>query len=101
MTPIRDRFPGPWQVQQIAGGFQVLDTAGTPLAYVYAPPESARRSQSRPFVIFPVHRKTLETQYCLIGLCILLSRETALGNKPFCSLWEQGVASSNLVAPTN
>jgi hypothetical protein len=35
MTSTR-RFPPPWQVEQIPGGFKVLDASGQALAYVYA-----------------------------------------------------------------
>jgi hypothetical protein len=30
------RFPAPWQVEQIPGGFKVLDASGQALAYIYA-----------------------------------------------------------------
>ena len=30
------RFPPPWQVEQIAGGFKVLDASGQALVYIYA-----------------------------------------------------------------
>ena len=30
------RFPAPWQVEQIPGGYKVLDASGQALAYVYA-----------------------------------------------------------------
>jgi hypothetical protein len=30
------RFPPPWQVEQIQGGFKVLDANGQALVYVYA-----------------------------------------------------------------
>ena len=30
------RFPPPWTVEQIPGGFKVLDASGQALAYVYA-----------------------------------------------------------------
>jgi len=30
------RFPAPWQVEQILGGYKVLDASGQALAYVYA-----------------------------------------------------------------
>ena len=30
------RFPPPWTVEQIAGGFKVLDANGQALVYVYA-----------------------------------------------------------------
>ena len=29
------RFPAPWTVEQIPGGFKVLDVTGQSLAYVY------------------------------------------------------------------
>jgi hypothetical protein len=29
------RFPAPWTVEQIPGGFKVLDATGQSLAYVY------------------------------------------------------------------
>ena len=38
---IRDRFPPPWQLELIPGGFGIADCNGTPLAYVYAPEEGA------------------------------------------------------------
>lgn len=34
MTP--RRFPPPWQVEEIPGGFKVVDATGRALAYVYA-----------------------------------------------------------------
>jgi len=34
--PMTRRFPAPWQVEQIAGGFKVLDASDRALAYVYA-----------------------------------------------------------------
>jgi hypothetical protein len=30
------RFPPPWRVEQIPGGYKVLDASGQALAYVYA-----------------------------------------------------------------
>ena len=30
------RFPPPWKVEQIPGGFKVLDAPGQALVYVYA-----------------------------------------------------------------
>jgi hypothetical protein len=30
------RFPAPWQVEQIPGGFKVLDASGQALVYIYA-----------------------------------------------------------------
>ena len=35
MTSSR-RFPAPWSVEQIPGGYKVLDASGQALAYVYA-----------------------------------------------------------------
>ena len=31
------RFPAPWTVEKIPGGFKVLDANGQALAYVYSP----------------------------------------------------------------
>jgi hypothetical protein len=36
------RFPSPWRVQEIPGGFKVLDASGQALAYVYARETKAR-----------------------------------------------------------
>ena len=38
------RFPAPWTVEQIPGGFKVLDATGQSLVYVYTreTPEQAR-----------------------------------------------------------
>jgi hypothetical protein len=30
------RFPPPWQIEQMPGGFKVLDASGQALAYIYA-----------------------------------------------------------------
>ncbi len=30
------RFPAPWQIEQIPGGYKVLDASGQSLAYIYA-----------------------------------------------------------------
>lgn len=38
----RRRFPAPWTVREIPGGFVVEDATGTALAYVYAPDERSR-----------------------------------------------------------
>jgi hypothetical protein len=35
MTSLR-RFPAPWSVEQITGGYKVLDANGQALAYIYA-----------------------------------------------------------------
>ena len=35
------RFPAPWQVQRIEGGFAVADSNGFRLAYIYSPPNHA------------------------------------------------------------
>ena len=36
MTGEKRRFPAPWRIVEMAGGWQVVDAACTPLAYVYA-----------------------------------------------------------------
>ena len=35
------RFPAPWQVEQIPGGYKVLDANGQSLAYIYGREKSA------------------------------------------------------------
>jgi hypothetical protein len=39
---IRERFPPPWRVDQIPGGYRVSDVHGRPLAYVYGVDGAAR-----------------------------------------------------------
>ena len=36
MIETERRFPAPWRVIEMAGGWRVVDAIGTPLAYVYA-----------------------------------------------------------------
>ena len=36
MSKARRRFPAPWSVRELPGGWQVIDAQGTPLAWVYA-----------------------------------------------------------------
>jgi hypothetical protein len=39
---IRDRFPPPWRLEDVPGGYRVTDVHGRPLAYVYDVGGSAR-----------------------------------------------------------
>jgi hypothetical protein len=39
---IRERFPPPWRVEQMPGGYRVTDAHGRPLAYVYGVDGGAR-----------------------------------------------------------
>jgi len=39
---IRERFPAPWRVTEIPGGFRVEDSVGSVLVYIYAPDEAQR-----------------------------------------------------------
>jgi hypothetical protein len=39
---IRDRFPPPWRLEDVPGGYRVTDVHGRPLAYVYGVDGSAR-----------------------------------------------------------
>jgi hypothetical protein len=41
-VPLRRRFPAPWQVERIEGGFMVKDTNGFRLSYIYSPPNHAK-----------------------------------------------------------
>jgi len=36
MTSSSRRFPPPWRVEQVPGGFKVLDASGQGLVYIYA-----------------------------------------------------------------
>ena len=40
-----DRFPPPWKVSRIAGGFKVTDANGFALAYVYSKPSQFAADQ--------------------------------------------------------
>ena len=40
-TAMIRRFPAPWTVEEMPGGFKVLDANGEALAYVYAREEAA------------------------------------------------------------
>jgi hypothetical protein len=39
---IRERFPPPWRLEEIPGGYRVTDAPGRPLAYIYGVDGSAR-----------------------------------------------------------
>ena len=41
------RFPAPWQVEQIPGGYKVLDANGQSLAYVYARDTKAQADSAK------------------------------------------------------
>lgn len=43
-TPTPRRFPAPWTVDPIPGGYRVLDATGRALAYVYGCDDTLRRS---------------------------------------------------------
>ena len=45
MTEKVRRFPAPWRVETIPGGFKVTDANGLRLAYVYARDDLAERTQ--------------------------------------------------------
>ncbi len=42
------RFPAPWKVEQIPGGFKVLDASGQSLVYVYTREAVTRAADRRP-----------------------------------------------------
>ncbi len=41
MRSIRDRFPAPWAVQAIPGGFVVVAANGVRIVYVYVSPHAS------------------------------------------------------------
>lgn len=40
----RERYPPPWTVQEIAGGFRVVSSNGFPLAWIYSKDAFARNA---------------------------------------------------------
>jgi hypothetical protein len=44
--PIRERFPPPWQLEEVPGGYRVTDREGTALAYVYAGPQALTTAEA-------------------------------------------------------
>ena len=43
---IRERFPAPWRVEPVPGGFRVVDSVGAALVYVYAYDEMQRKAMT-------------------------------------------------------
>lgn len=41
---IRDRYPPPWSVQEMAGGFRVMSSNGFPLVWIYSKDAFARNA---------------------------------------------------------
>ena len=69
MRSIRQRYPPPWTVQEIDGGYRVMSANGIPLAWIYskdafirnAAPDSLSHSEAlaiaRAFADFANNRK--------------------------------------------
>ncbi|HRD77971.1 MAG TPA: hypothetical protein PK264_18865 [Hyphomicrobiaceae bacterium] len=47
VPPAPRKFPAPWTVSEIPGGFRVLDAAGVTVAWVYARDDLAAKSNGR------------------------------------------------------
>ena len=47
-APAKRRFPAPWRVVEIPGGFKIEDAAGRSLAYIYSRPDLANVVQPPP-----------------------------------------------------
>jgi len=47
MRTFRDRFPPPWHVDEIPGGFAVVSANGVRLAYVYVRAAESERGLTR------------------------------------------------------
>ncbi len=62
------RFPAPWTVQQIPGGFKVLDASGQALAYVYARETKAEADIAK-VLTFDEARRIAANVAKLPGLC--------------------------------
>ena len=50
------RFPAPWQIEQIPGGYKVLDASGQSLAYIYAR-ETAQQAETAKVLTFDEARR--------------------------------------------
>lgn len=43
---IRERYPPPWDIEEIPAGFRVRAANGMPLVYIYAPDEATLKAIS-------------------------------------------------------
>jgi hypothetical protein len=56
---IRERFPPPWRLENVPGGYRVTDAHGRPLAYVYGVDGSARAAL--PDALTPAEARAIAT----------------------------------------
>ena len=50
------RFPAPWQVEQIPGGYKVVDASGQALAYIYARETKAQAANAKVLTVDEARR---------------------------------------------
>ena len=50
------RFPAPWHVEEIPGGYKVLDASGQALAYVYARDTKAQADVAKVLIFYEARR---------------------------------------------
>ncbi len=61
----RERYPPPWRVEAIPGGYRVVSAGGYTLAYVYALEDGAPRAASPTSIN---HREALALAKAIVGL---------------------------------
>ena len=50
------RFPSPWKVEQLPGGYKVVDATGQSLAYVYARETKSQADKAKVFTMDEARR---------------------------------------------
>lgn len=67
MTSFRERFKGPWRVEEIpAPGYVIKDAAGNKLAFIYADPDNQQVSSR--FTMTMAEAKAFADAICSLGL---------------------------------
>ena len=68
------RFPSPWTVEKIPGGFKVIDSTGQSLAYVYGHADLGGILGETPGVL-------LDWRHCGVDLVVILHHEIDIGRE--------------------
>ena len=67
-VPMSRRFPAPWIVEPIPGGFKVLDANGQALAYVYAREDEDAAHIAKVLTMDEARRIAATSQSCRVAL---------------------------------